>query len=162
VIKVGEKIVYGRDVCTVTERLEAYKDGKTFFLLTPVSDGTLVIRAPESRIKKIGRPLISFAEIETLLSEIPTIKVLDTDDRMLETSYKSLLESNSHQALISIIKTVYLRNQEKLDKGLKRGEKDKVYFRMAEHALYSELSVVLDKTIDETREYVVERVRTLA
>ena len=79
----------------------------------------------------------------------------------LENIYKDLFNSEKHVDLVKIIKTAYLRGEEKIEKGQSRSEKDKIFFRKAENALYSELAVVLGKSVEDTRAYVVDRVEAL-
>ncbi|OYW86387.1 hypothetical protein B7Z17_00520, partial [Candidatus Saccharibacteria bacterium 32-49-10] len=67
------------------------------------------------------------------------------------------LESENHEDLIRIIKTAYMRGEEKLNRGQQRNEKDKQYFRLAEKTLYNEFAVVLDKSYEDTKAYVVSQ-----
>ena len=76
----------------------------------------------------------------------------------MENEYRSLLYTLKHEDLIKIIKTTYLRNKKRLESKRSVGEKDKEYFNKAEKVLYNELSVVLDKTYDETKKYVISKV----
>ena len=43
----------------------------------------------------------------------------------------------------------------------KISDKDKIYFDKAEEYLYSELSIALNMTIDETKEYIISKVKEL-
>lgn len=160
-LKVGQKIMYRRMVCTVKDVVKSYREGQDYYKLAPCYDETLVIHAPVEGCEKLYRPLISKSEVEELIRLIPETEVIEADSRTLENAYKDLFSSEKHLDLVKIIKTAYIRGEEKLEKGQARSEKDKIFFRKAEDALYCELAVVLGKTIDETREYVVERVAGL-
>lgn len=157
--KAGDIIVYRRDVCKVKGLAENYRNDEDYYILVPLNDDTLTVYTSVKSAKKLFRPVISRDEAEELIERIPDIQPVEIDGRMAEAVYKELIHSDEHEDLVRIIKTAYLRSEEKLQKGLKRNEKDKMYFRMAEKMLYSELAASLEKTYDETEEYVVNRVR---
>jgi len=77
---------------------------------------------------------------------------------MMEYEYKNLLSSGSHEDLVKIIKTTYLRNKERIDNKKKISDKDNRYFQLAEKYLYNEFSIVLGLTIEDTKEYVIDKV----
>jgi len=155
--KIGDVVMYRRNVCVVKEIITNFREQGGYYKLSPLYDKTLVIHAPADSPKGIFRPLLNKGEIEALINEIPNIECVEVDDRLLENTYKELFNSARHEDLVKIIKTAYSRGEHKAQKGLKRTENDKMYFQKAEKALYSELAIVLDKTIDETREYIIER-----
>lgn len=158
----GQIIMYRRDVCTVKEVVKDYREGNDYYKLAPFYDESLMIHAPVEAVDSSSRQLLSREEIEDLIGRMPAIECVTTDDRTLENVYKELYHSEKHEDLIRIIKTAYMRGEKKIEKGQKRSERDKEYFRKAEKALYNELAVVLGKSVPETRDYVVERVAALA
>lgn len=60
---------------------------------------------------------------------------------MIENAYKTLMHSGAHEYLIKIISEI-----------------DDSYFRTTEKFLYNEFSIVLNKTYDETKDYVINEV----
>ena len=100
-------------------------------------------------------------EVEDIIKTIPNIKPIISTDRLIENEYRNLLNTNKHEDLIKIIKTTYLRNKERLDNNKKIGGKDDEYFKQAEKYLYSEFSIVLGMSYDETRKYVIEKVKEI-
>ena len=48
-----------------------------------------------------------------------------------------------------------LNTQERTNKRRRARDKDVIFFNKAEKCLYNEFSVVLDKSFDETKEYVI-------
>ena len=60
------------------------------------------------------KTLMSEEEIKQLIHLIPRVPVIDVDDKMLENEYKKLYHSGNKEDLIRIIKTTYMRNQERL------------------------------------------------
>lgn len=96
-----------------------------------------------------------------MISKIPTIEIIQSEDREIEYVYKRLLEEGTLENLIKVIKTTYMRNQERLSQNKRIGERDEVYFERAEKRLYNELSVSLNLTFDHTKQYVINAVCTL-
>ena len=60
-----------------------------------------------------------------------------------EAKYKEALHTCDSRAWVSIIKTLYLRGQERAAQGKKITALDERYMRTAEHGLYSELALTL-------------------
>ncbi len=147
--KIGDVVVYKRRVCEIKDICEEkYK-------MIPITDNSLIIRVPIS--SEEIKDVLTYEEVEQLLKNIPNIEPLDCHDKNLEQEYRKLLNSDSHEGLIQIIKTAYLRNQRRIENGKRVGEIDENYFEKAEEILYSELAVSLHMQIGEVREYVIQR-----
>lgn len=160
-VKIGDYIVYRQDVCKVTDLVSKYRDDKDFYRLEPEGCNGLVIYAPVDCPADCLRPIITRSETTELIKKIPNIEPVDVQDNQLEATYKELVRSGNHEDLVKVIKTTYLRNDQKAKKGQKKSENDKTYFRLAEKNLYSELSVVLGMSVDETRDYVIGKVNAI-
>lgn len=158
-LKVGEYLVYRRDVCKLLEIKKNNLNNLDYYVFTPLSDASLKIEVPISNENKNLRPLISKEQVEEIIKEIPNVDVLDCDDnRLIEGEYKKLINSGKIIDLIKIIRTTYLRNKEKMDQKKKLNTKDSNYFSLAEKYLYQEFSIVLDMSYDETKKYVIKEV----
>ena len=157
--KINDYIIYKREVCKIDDILPKYYKDNDYYLLSPLSDSTLTIKVPTNN-KEI-RNLITKKEIDIIISEIPNILPVDNDTKSLENIYKELLSSGTHEDLIKIIKTTYLRNKERLDNNKKTTDKDNYYFNLAEKYLYEEFSIILNLTYDKTKEYVISKVEKL-
>ena len=94
-----------------------------------------------------------------IINKIPFIEPLP-DNKYIENDYKELLKEGTHEGLIKIIKTSYLRNQIRKGLGKKIAERDNNYFQLAEKILYNEFSISLDKSIEETRQYIIDKITT--
>lgn len=127
-----------------------------YYVLTPIEDPTLTISIPFTNSQI--RPLISKERVEEIIASIPSIEVINSEDRMIESEYRNLLNSEDHKDLIRIIKTTYLRNKERLENNKKIGETDHHYFEKAEKYLYDEFSIVLSLSFEEVKQYVVDKV----
>ena len=157
---IGDYVVYKRDVCMILEIKENYYNDTDYYVLSPIKDSSLKINVPTNN-KKLLRNLMSKEEVESLIKKIPNIEVVDVDDKLIEYTYKELLKSESHEDLVKIIKTSYLRNKDRTLNNKKPGEKDSTYFNLAELYLYNEFSVVLGKTFEDTKNYVISKVENL-
>ena len=156
--KVNDYLVYRKEVCKVTE-IKEYKNDFLYYVITPINDTSLKIEVPTD--SSVIRPLISKRKIQTIIEEIPNIKEIAENDRLLENKYKELLKSGTYNDLITIIKTTYLRNETRDKEKKKRSEKDTTYFNLAEKYLYTEFSVVLGKSYEDTKEYVISKVKEI-
>ncbi|MDD3896181.1 MAG: hypothetical protein PHP49_04065 [Bacilli bacterium] len=154
--KINDVVVYIRDVCKISD-----VDNKSkYYTLIPINDKSLTIKIPFNNDKVRG--LITKKEVEAIIKKIPQIELIDfNNDKMVEHEYKKLLHSNEHENLIKIIKTTYLRNQDRINQNKKASEKDSSFFNIAEKLLYNEFAVVLGKTYDETKNFVINEVNKM-
>ena len=152
--KIGEFIVYKRDVCEIIDIKEKYLRDTDYYILAPVLDKSLRMQVPVN--STLFRELISSNDVEELISKIPNIPVIEVDDRFLEAEYKNLLYHGTHENLIEIIKTAYLRNQSRLENKKRIGEKDMFYFNKAEEYLYHEIAIILGISLEDTKNYIIE------
>lgn len=156
--KEGEYVVYKRDVCKIIEIKNNHLNNKDYYVMVPINDDSLKINIPvENKLGNI-RPLISKEEVERLIIIIPKIDVIDSPNKIIENEYRALIHDNTHESLIKIIKTTYLRNKERADNKRKIGDKDDHYFKLAEKYLYNELSIILNKSFEDTKNYIIEEV----
>lgn len=158
--KIGDYVVHKRDVCKIN-KIRTIKD-KDYYVMNPIDDQTLIINVPVDDSICYLRPTLSKKDAIDLINSLHKVKVIDTTDKMIENQYKLLLQTGKHEDLICIIKTAYLRNDERKKSGKKIGEIDDSYFKLAEKILYNELSISLGKNYDDTKNYVIETVRKLS
>ena len=82
------------------------------------------------------RHIISKESAEKLINNIPNIELLkNIDDKNIENIYKNLIHNGTQEDLIKIIKTSYLRNQDRMNNKKKISDKDSNYFNKAEYYL---------------------------
>lgn len=157
--KVDEYVVYKKDVCKIIEIKCNHLQGKDYYILNPIMDQSLKIEIPID-CESIRR-LISESEVKNIINKIPNIESININNRMMDNEYKNLMNSGSHEDLIRIIKTAYLRNKERTDSKKKIGDKDNNYFKLAEKYLYNEFAIVLNLSYDDTKNYVIKEVEKL-
>lgn len=156
--KEGEYIIYKKDLCKV-QKLETNPTTKEiYYKLSPVTDESLFIKVPASNKFHNLRYPITKEEAQNLIQNIPNITPIQTTDKLLEGTYQTLMKTNHHEDLIKIIKTSYLRNEERINKGKKIGDKDQAFFNQAERYLYTELAYALGKNYEDCKNYVINQV----
>ena len=145
--KENEYVVYNHQVCKVKTIKKNYIQGKDCYVLIPVDDESLIINVPTDNKNGNIRNIVSRDYIEEIINKISTIEIIKDNDKHIENEYKHLLSTGKHEDLIKIIKTTYLRNEQRKECGKKLSEKDGNYFAMAEKILYTEFSISLGKTL---------------
>lgn len=159
--KVGEYLVYRKDVCKLVDIKKNYLNNNDYYVLIQVFNDSLKIEIPISNSRGNLRSLITKEEIEAIINQIPDIEIIECDNRFIESEYKKLMTSSKHGDLVKIIKTTYLRNKERTDKKKKISDIDNNYFNQAEKYLYEEFSIVLEMSIDDTKKYVIGAVNKI-
>jgi len=159
---VNDYVVYKRDVCKVMEIKKNNLNNEDYYLLVPIDDQSLKIEIPVTNRSGFLRKLITKEEVEKFISIIPSIGIIESNDKQIENEYKRLKASNNHEDLIKIIKTTYFRNKERLDNNKKIGDRDEIYFNKAERYLYNEFRIVLGLSYEDTKKYVVDKALNLS
>ena len=154
---IEEYVVYKHDVCKI-KKIKKGRNDKDYYVLIPISDDTLKIDIPVDLANKSIKKLISKEYALELINKMKEIDIIDIDSKLLENEYKKLLSDETHESLIKIIKTTYLRNKERIDTKRKISDKDEYYFNLAEKYLYNELSIVLNKTYNENKQFIINEV----
>lgn len=158
--KVNDYIVYKKSVCQIKEIKKNPLNGNDYYILIPIDDNSLIIDVPIDNRMGYIKNILSKEEADSLINSISTIKPLDNiNDKYIEKTYKDLLYNGTHQDLIKIIKTTYLRNEDRINSNKKISEKDKDYFNQAEKYLYNELSIVYNMSFEETKNYIINKVQ---
>lgn len=155
--KIDDYVMYRHDVCKIKDIRENKLTSKTYYVMTPLDDESLIIDIPTEDKMGFLRNIISKEDAEKLINNIPSIEPLKgIRDKDLVYLYKELINTGNHENLIKIIKTTYLRNEDRLNNKRKISEKDSTYFKLAEKYLYNELSISLDMTQDEVKNYIIK------
>lgn len=149
---IGDYVVYKRDVCKINSIYVNEFNNLKCYELHPIDDDSLKISIPITN--SLIRDCLTQKEAIRLIANIKDVNIIDMPDKQLENQYKRLLSSNKIEDLIPIIKTSYLKNKNRTDSNKKVSEKDKYYFDLAEKLLYNELSISLNKTIDEVKNLI--------
>lgn len=126
-------IVYRKETCKIIEKEDGY------YKLVPVNDTSIKYKVPvdSNFLKKV----ITKEEIDRLLLEIPEINTIDLGEKQIEQEYKELMKSGTHEDLVKI------------------SEIDDEYFRRAEKYLYEEIGIVLNLSFENTKEYIINKLK---
>jgi len=157
--KVNDYLIFGKDVCKVKGVEEKKYNNEDYYVLAPIKDDTLKLEIPVSSTKI--RNLITEDDLNDLMNKIPSIEPIQIEDKFLESEYKRLLASGNEEDLIKVIKTTYLRNEERVNNRKRKAEKDSIYFKEAEEALYSQVSVIKNISLEEAKEYFINKIKEL-
>lgn len=144
-------IIYRKEVCKIIK-----EEGKVYHLI-PVNDSSIKYQVPTN--SPLLKEVITREEIDKLLTEIPEINTLNLEDKQIEQTYKELMKSGTHEDLVKIIKTTYTRNELRKLNNKKISEKDDEYFKRAEKYLYEEIGLVLDLNFEETKKYIINKLK---
>ena len=124
-------------------------------------DGRIFI--PVDNEKNVIRRILSKKEADNLIDDIPNIDGFwISNDKLREVKYKECIRSCECREWIRIIKTLYLRKQERLANGKKITAIDSRYFKQAEENLYSELSISLNIPKEEMEKYITDKIEKAA
>lgn len=160
----GNYIVYGTSgVCKVEDITTMNMDGiardRLYYVLSPLSQAGGKIFTPVDNQKSLMRGIVSEEEAVSLIDEMPKIEALwIANDKQREAGYKECMKSCDCREWVKIIKALYLRKTERSAQGKKITSTDEKYLKMAEEALYSELSIPLGIPKNEMIDYIAARV----
>ncbi len=153
--KKGDYVVYRHDICTIKDIRKNKLNGITYYVMNPIDDDSLIIDIPiEDRMGYL-RDVISSDDAKNLIERIRNIDPIeDINEKNLEIKYKELLNTGKYDGLIQIIKTTFLRNESRASNKKKISEKDSNYFKLAEKYLYNELSISLNMSVEDVKDYI--------
>jgi len=156
----GEYVVYGnKGVCLIQDIAQIDIPGvdkdRLYYIMQPIHNAKGTVYLPIDSTKAVIRKVMSREEATKLIKDIPDIAQLAIpDEKRREASYKEALQTCSVYAWVSIIKTLYIRRNERLAAGKKITALDERYLKAAEHELYGELSIALGVPREDMESYV--------
>ena len=162
--QVNEVVVYGcHGVCKIMEigtlSMPMADKEKVYYTLKPLYRKESVVYAPVENQRIVMRAVISKEEADALIFKIPQIEtVWIVNEKARETQFKEALQTCNCEELITIIKTLYQRKQERLESGKKVTIIDEKYFHQAEEKLYEELAYVLGMDKNKVAVYISEHI----
>ncbi|MCR5228874.1 MAG: hypothetical protein K6D03_01985 [Solobacterium sp.] len=158
--KVNDVVVYKRDVCRVTGKKRSDFTGEMCYVLQPYysTDGSTTMLVPVSNKGGHLRDLITKEGITELCRRAPEVETLESKPANMKSQYAAVMKGDSIEDLVCIIKTSYLRNNERIRNHKKLASIDAEYLKKAEDYLYNELSVAMGMPYDECKKYFEEEV----
>ncbi|MCR5520968.1 MAG: CarD family transcriptional regulator [Lachnospiraceae bacterium] len=158
---IGDYVVFGTDgVCRVEDvgalDMEGVSKDKLYYTLAPHGkSGNNRIFAPVEGKRVVMRKVITSEEAQKLINDITDIGRLEIrDEKKREETYKHVLQGCDCREIVSLIKEIYFRKQERTAQGKKLPSVDERYFTMAENSLYGELCLPLNIDKEDVRDYI--------
>lgn len=158
--KRGDLVVYRREVCRVVRLAKSDFTKEKCYILVPFDnpDGSVKMQVPVSNKAGHLRDILSREEIENLIDEVMHSDSMKTKSSNLKSQYSNLLNSDSLEDLICIIKTSYQRSQERIAANKKTASVDDEYLHKAERYLFNEIAASLSISYEEAEQFFKERV----
>ncbi len=161
----GSYVVYGNSgICKVEDithiDIPDSDSKRMYYVLTSVTNKGNRSFIPVDNVKVVIRNIINKDEAMELIDNIPEIEEIWIDnDKAREEKYKEYSRTCDCRNWVSIIKTIYLRKEQRIEQGKKMTSTDERYFRIAEDNLYSELGFALNKDKSEMEDFIASRIK---
>lgn len=165
--KAGDYVIKpNTGICQIVEivKMDLLGDGdeREYYQLLPVSDKRSVLYVTVDADRTRLRAAMNKEEAMDFIRQIPQIKAAwVVNEKLREQTYKDAFRTNEADALVSIIKNMYLRREERLAAGKKITATDEKYFQQAENILYSELAVSLGIRSDEVQNFISDTLQSV-
>jgi RNA polymerase-interacting CarD/CdnL/TRCF family regulator len=162
--KVNEVVVYRRDVCKIVAKHRSDFTGEPCYILVPYynQDGSIKMQVPVANKGGHLRNLITKEQLHQLIVDAPDIETLVNKPANMKSQYSALLKTDDLSDLVRIIKTSYGRNKSRMEQHKKLASIDDEYLQKAEKYLYDEISVALNMSYDESKQYFEDEVEKAA
>lgn len=162
--KIGDYIVKnGNGVCKVENIMHldmaAIDRNRLYYMLVPINDENGKIYVPVDSSAQQLRKVMSIEDAYDLIDKISTVQEISiSNDKLREQKYKEIIKDFEPGSLLRIIKTIYLRKQQRIEQGKKSTAVDEHYLTLAEKLLFSELCLALKKEKEEVHSLILEAV----
>ena len=164
--EIGDYVVYGQNgICQITDLTRLNMSGidrkKKYYVLNPIKDKSGVIYSPVDNTKVVLRHILTRDEALELIDGIPDIEELwIQNERMREEEYKEAMKACDCRQWIRIIKTLYVRREERIAAGKKVTSTDERYYKQASSNLYAELGMAMDIDEEHVEKIIFERIES--
>lgn len=158
--EIGDYVVNATNgICKINEIVELDMSGdkklKSYFLLRPIEEEHDRVYIPVDNADKRIRKVITAEEAQSVIDRIPQIdELVITSEKERETKYKEAVRSCEPDTVVSLLKCLHNRNEERKRAGKKSTAVDERYWKMAENNLHAELAFVLEKDKQEMKEII--------
>lgn len=160
----GELIMCGgHGVCRVTaitgNPIDKLDKKRKYYILEPVFEKGSTIYTPVDNEKIVMRRIMDEKAAKLLIGRIPDIEtVWIKEEKTREQMYKEAIRTYDCQSLVRIIKTLYLRKQDRVQQGKKVLSSDEYYLKKAEELLYGEMSLALSIPKERVESYIFDEI----
>lgn len=165
--QIGDMVLYGMEgVCEITgkeHRATAGVEGD-YYVLKPVENGQSTVWVPAGNPQLVHkmRKLLSAQEVYQLIHKMASQPVMpwEDNDRARRDHFQEILRSGDRISLISMIRTLYLHQQELAAKGKKLHLSDEKQMKEAEKQLHEEFAHVLHIDRDQVVPFIVREIES--
>ena len=150
--------MYKRQVVDIEEERINNKN-QEYYVLNPVYAKNTIIKTPVNNQKVMIRNLITRADVDSLINDIPNNEVLwIEDEKSRNNEFKSMVKTGKCEELIKVVRSIYMNKRKKTLKGKKIYKGDEVIMQTAEKLLNEEFATILDITPEEVPLYIKHHV----
>ena len=148
-------------ICKIKEIVELDMSGdknpKSYFLLRPIDEENDKVYIPVDNADKRIRKVINKEEAVSIIEMIPEVEELSiSNEKERETKYKTAVRSCDPRQIISLLKCLRRRNEERLANGKKSTAVDERYLKMAVNNFHAELAFALGRDKSEMDSIIEE------
>lgn len=161
---VGDTVLYGSDgVCRIAEICQKEISGfvAEYYLLRPIYRENSSIFVPlknENLLSKM-KHILSADEILDIINSVVDGEIEWIEDEAeRKLYYKRLIANGNRREMLYVIKSLYLKQKERIRMGRKLHITDEIFLRDAERLIYDEFALVLNIKPDEVLPFIMERV----
>jgi len=158
--KVNDYVMYNSTgvykIIDITREKDINNHEIEYYVLEPAyENNNLTIKIPVQNQKVFMRKILSKEAVLKLIAAIPTKETnWIEDNRARIENFKTALRTGESEELVKLIKTLYLKRQERTDLGKKLWKVDEDIMKVAEKNLNEEFAIVLNIEPDEVASYI--------
>ncbi len=157
----GDTVLYGNDgVCIISEITEKVF-GDTcieYYILTPVFDdrSTFFVPTKNEKLTSKMHEILPPDQLEKIVNEADATGWIENDLERGET-FKKIILSGDLREVTSLIKCIFLHNEEITEKGKKLHKSDEVTYKEAIKLLYEQLALFFEVSKENIADIVCQK-----
>ncbi len=162
--EVGQRVIYGtHGVCEIvkidTVDIPGVDAGRMYYHLSSVLNESSLMYAPVDNPKLAIRLVMTREEALSLIDEMPSIDLLTVEiEKQRENIYKESMRSLDNRKIVSLLKTVRAREEERIAAGKRMTAVDERYMKQAQTQLYSEMAIALEIDRDQVEDFILSHI----
>lgn len=162
--QVGQRVIYGiHGVCQIVD-ISVKTLGKEkvrYYVLEPVEQPGARYFIPTDKPAAVAKlsPILSRHDLYSLLQEqLHPEEVWIHDENQRKNKYRELISGGDRRALLAMIQALHNHKKKQAEMGRKFHLCDENFLRDAEKLLASEFSMVLEMSVEDTVQYIVNTI----
>lgn len=161
----NDYVFYGSGgVCKIVDiqaaPLEGMPKDQQYYILHSVHDQSSMMYIPVDNDRIFLRGLLSREEAEMLMEQISSVEEIEEpNSKLLREKYQEAMRRYQPMEWVRVIKTVYARIHEGRTPARRISETERSFYETARKYLYTELSLVMDVSVQQIEQYVLEHIK---